>query len=83
MQKRIAVGILVALLLALFGIERAETSPQPGSQTIVYITRTGVRYHRDGCRSLLRSRIPIPLQQAQARGYTPCRICKPPAMAPR
>ncbi|HAH87405.1 MAG TPA: hypothetical protein DCL60_08550 [Armatimonadetes bacterium] len=43
----------------------------------VYITKTGRKYHADGCRSLLRSRIPISKTDAAKRGYTPCKNCKP------
>lgn len=32
----------------------------------VYVTRTGSKYHRDGCRYLSRSRIPISLRDAKA-----------------
>jgi competence protein ComEC len=42
-----------------------------------YITRTGERYHRGGCRHLRRSAIPITRAEAEARGYTPCRVCYP------
>ena len=44
----------------------------------VYITRTGKRYHREGCRYLASSKIPISLKDAKARGYTPCKVCRPP-----
>lgn len=43
----------------------------------VYITRTGKKYHRAGCSYLRRSKIPISLIEALARGYTPCSRCKP------
>jgi len=43
----------------------------------VYTTRTGTKYHRQGCRHLARSSIPMPLSQAKAR-YGPCSVCKPP-----
>ena len=46
----------------------------PGEQT-VYITRTGSKYHRDGCQYLHQSKIPISLSDAQARGYTACSKC--------
>lgn len=46
--------------------------------TTVYITRTGSKYHRDGCRSLAKSRIPISLKEASAKGFGPCSICRPP-----
>ncbi len=49
-----------------------------GGSTIVYITETGECYHRDGCRYLSHSKIPITLKQAKARGYRPCSVCKPP-----
>lgn len=45
--------------------------------TIVYVTRTGDRYHRDGCRYLARSQIAMPLAEA-ARRYSPCSVCRPP-----
>lgn len=54
----------------------SESSKDPQSQT-VYVTRTGKKYHRDGCLHL-KSRIPIPLKEAKA-SYSPCKVCKPPA----
>ena len=44
---------------------------------IVYITKTGSKYHRENCSSLRSSRIPISLSEAKQRGYEPCKICKP------
>jgi competence protein ComEC len=44
----------------------------------VYITKTGSKYHREGCSSLRTSSIPISLSEAKQRGYEPCKICKPP-----
>ncbi len=43
----------------------------------VYVTRTGGKYHRAGCRYLRRSQIPVLLEDAR-QGYTPCSICRPP-----
>lgn len=40
----------------------------------VYITKTGEKYHRDGCR-YLKSCIAIELSDAQEQGYTPCSWC--------
>lgn len=45
---------------------------------IVYITRTGTKYHISNCRYLRKSKIPIRLSKAQEQGYRPCKICKPP-----
>jgi len=49
---------------------------QPTSK-IVYITRTGEKYHRESCRYLNQSKISIELNEAIKRGYTPCSVCKP------
>jgi micrococcal nuclease len=46
----------------------------------VYITRTGEKYHRDGCRYLSRSKIATTLRDAVANGYGPCSVCKPPRL---
>jgi micrococcal nuclease len=61
-------------------ITRPRTTEQPPNQTqsdIVYITKTGSKYHRAGCRYLSKSSIPIERKEAIARGYTPCSVCKP------
>ncbi len=50
--------------------------PQAGSDT-VYITRTGIKFHRFGCRHLRYSAIPINRADAIARGYAPCLVCRP------
>lgn len=49
---------------------------QPRS-TQVFITKTGEKYHKDGCSSLAKSKIPIELSEAIEKGYTPCSKCKP------
>ncbi|MCX7614888.1 MAG: nuclease (SNase), partial [Clostridiales bacterium] len=45
----------------------------------VYITKTGHKYHRSGCRYLSRSKIAISLKDAKAEGYGACSVCNPPA----
>ena len=57
------------------------TQPLPSEQKkeiVVYVTRTGEKYHRGGCRYLSKSQIPMTLQDAKASGYTPCSVCNPP-----
>jgi len=58
--------------------------PQPATQAqqdpkalTVYVTRTGKKYHRDGCRYLATSKIPMSLKDAKAK-YTACKVCRPP-----
>jgi len=48
-----------------------------GTDDIVYITRTGAKYHRAGCRYLSQSCIRIERVEAIRRGYTPCSVCHP------
>ena len=43
-------------------------------ETTVYITRTGSKYHRGGCRYLRRSAIPTSLAEAR-RYYSACSVC--------
>ena len=44
----------------------------------VYITETCSKYHRDSCRYLAKSQIPISLDKISAAQYTPCSVCNPP-----
>ena len=47
-------------------------------EQLVYVTRTGTKYHREGCRFLARSQIPIALKNVGSHG--PCSVCKPPTL---
>ena len=64
-------------------IER-EVSPQARNNQltkediIVYITKSGKKYHVDGCDSLCNSKIPIKLSVEKKKGYGPCKGCNPP-----
>jgi hypothetical protein len=44
----------------------------------VYVTKTGSKFHNDGCRYLSQSKISLDLSAAIAKGYGPCSVCKPP-----
>jgi len=46
--------------------------------TYVYITNTGIKYHRWGCRYLSKSHYKRTLAWAKAHRYTACKVCKPP-----
>lgn len=47
------------------------------NELTVYITDTGSKYHRDGCRYLSRSKHAISLSDAQSMGYDACSVCRP------
>ncbi len=67
----------------LYGVPQARVTSQSAESTTVesegevYVTRTGKKYHRAGCRLLSRSKIPISLVEAKGR-YGPCSRCNPP-----
>lgn len=56
----------------------AATSTASGDTT-VYITKTGKKYHTEGCTSLSKSKIAISLEDAKQEGYTACSKCNPPS----
>jgi len=53
-------------------------SPLSCSRLRFALTQSGKKYHCDGCRYLASSKIPISLKDAKARGYTACKVCRPP-----
>ena len=59
---------------------KEEKKPEVSEDTIVYITRTGKKYHTGDCRYLSKSKIPITLKEAIQIGYTPCSVCAPPVI---
>jgi hypothetical protein len=71
--------LLVSAPVAMVPLGPPALQNQSDSKTqTVYVTRTGKRYHRDGCRYLSSSRIAMSLKDAEAQGYTPCKVCRPP-----
>jgi len=48
--------------------------------TIVYVTKTGEKYHTEKCSSVRNSKIAITLGEAVSKGYEPCKLCKPPLL---
>jgi micrococcal nuclease len=58
---------------------RQNSPHQPyDDDTTVFITSTGEKYHRYGCRYLIKSMIPIRLGEARTSGLIPCPTCGPP-----
>ena len=52
-----------------------EKLEKASEDTIVYVTKTGKKYHLSNCRYLSKSKIPISLSEAVAGGYTACSVC--------
>jgi hypothetical protein len=59
-------------------VDTGEADPASIADPVVFVTRTGERYHRGGCRYLRASCSPLRLGEAKATGYTPCLRCRPP-----
>ena len=70
--KRLLAAALVCLVVA--------AAFAAGPDTVVYVTKTGEKYHTERCSSLKSSKIAIALEDAVSKGYEPCKVCKPPAL---
>lgn len=81
MRKRI-----LYLLLALAFLLPAASHVQGGDaaystveqkDAVVYITKTGEKYHQAGCQYLKKSQIKTTKKEAVKNGYGACKVCKP------
>ncbi|MBR5536696.1 MAG: hypothetical protein IKU58_02205 [Clostridia bacterium] len=45
---------------------------------VVYVTKSGTKYHLGSCSHLSKSKIEKSLADAKAAGYEPCKTCDPP-----
>jgi hypothetical protein len=44
---------------------------------VVYITKTGKKFHKSSCRYLKSSKLKTTKAEAKEAGYTACKVCKP------
>lgn len=56
---------------------QSTSQVQENNDPIVYVTQSGSKYHRDGCRHLKNSKIEKKLSEAKG-SYSPCGVCNPP-----
>jgi micrococcal nuclease len=63
--------------LGLWGPDPAPS--KPSADEVVYVTKSGTKYHRQGCRALAKSATPIRLAEVGNR-YQPCAVCDPPRL---
>lgn len=80
-SMRAPLGVLLTTIVALqaaFLPVAAATKPkaEQKSSVVVYVTDTGNKYHRAGCRYLKSSSHAISLEEAR-KSYEPCKVCKP------
>ena len=77
MRQRVLRQIAVVLVLVLAA---ATLLAGQSADTVVYVTKTGAKYHRAGCTSLRSSSIATTLGQASIK-FEACKNCKPPILA--
>lgn len=73
--------VLFFVLLIISGCSAKDTEEKLSfisAAEIVFITKTGEKYHREDCQYLRQSKIEISLEAALKNGYEPCSVCKPP-----
>lgn len=58
-------------------IDQQITQEYNSTSYTVYITKTGTKYHTANCGYLKDSKIAIDINDAIARGYEPCKRCRP------
>jgi hypothetical protein len=73
------VTVLVVLLAGTaYGELQVFFSPQGGcDHPLIRFARSAQMYLGAGCSSLRNSQVPMSRKEAQARGYTPCKVCQP------
>jgi hypothetical protein len=58
-------------------VQTVSLNAESGKSVMVYITKTGSKYHKNHCRYLKNSKIRIELEKAR-QIYRPCLVCVPP-----
>lgn len=69
--------LLISVSISPFHNLKAPKSLISTSDQIVYVTRTGKKYHQITCRYLKKSIREISILDARDGGYSPCKVCKP------
>lgn len=72
--------LLTFLLVAGMIFSLPFTTFAASGDTTVYVTKTGEKYHSNGCQYLRKSQIAVSLQDAVNSGYDACSRCHPPIL---
>lgn len=72
---------VVSLWLSFSGFAPAnfteENITDIAKEQVVYVTKTGKKYHKSSCHYLKSSKIKTSKSKAKESGYTACKVCKP------
>ena len=74
----LAASLMLGLCAPMAVVPSVHAAPTVAADTkdcTVYITRTGHKYHKQGCSSLRRSSMSVARSEAIKSGLTPCRRC--------
>ncbi len=74
MKKKKMIAVVALFVLGVAILSAADPD------TIVYVTKSGKKYHTATCSSLSKSKIPMRLADAVSAGYEPCSRCHPPVL---
>ena len=58
--------------------DRSAPASDDTTEQVVYVTKSGTKYHRGSCSHLSKSKIERSLADAKNAGYEPCKTCNPP-----
>jgi len=75
--RRCFVITFVITFVCIFAVAVAYAA---APDTVVFVTKTGSKYHREDCSTLRSSKIETTLGKAVAEGYEPCELCRPPVL---
>lgn len=73
----VPVAVILITLLAVFTIIFcSKPTVHPNNNDIVYITKTGTKYHKQDCYYIKdKKTIALPLKDLEGKDYLPCNIC--------
>lgn len=57
--------------------DQPRASDSEDQERVVYVGKTGERFHRASCRTLRNAGSPVSIAEARRRGLTACGVCKP------
>ena len=58
--------------------DRSMPTADDTTRQVVYVTKSGTKYHLGSCSHLSKSKIEKSLSEAKAQNYEPCKTCNPP-----
>lgn len=78
-KKCLVILMLISTIFSGCGSNSDDISDNDYNSGItVYVTDSGSKYHKSGCRYLSKSKYEIDLYEAIEEGYEPCKVCDPP-----